>query len=70
MDDERQPRLARRGDVDTQALLLQLGALGGVVIIEPRLADGDEFRVRGQRVSSSTRAIGSSAALIGWVPAA
>jgi hypothetical protein len=48
MDDERQARLARGRDVDAQALLLHLGAVGGVVVVEPAFADADEFRVLGQ----------------------
>ena len=41
--------LARGLDVDVQALLLPGGAVGGVVIVEPRLADADEPRMRGER---------------------
>jgi hypothetical protein len=70
MDDERQACLARGGDVDAQALLLHLCAVGGVVIVQPAFADADEFRMLARATNSSTVAIGSSAALIGWVPAA
>jgi hypothetical protein len=70
VDDERQAGLARGLDVDAQAVLLHLGAVGGVVVVEPAFADADELRVAARATSSSTVAMGSSAALIGWVPAA
>ena len=45
MDDEGQPRLACGFDMNTQAFLLDRGALGGVVVIEPCFTDADEFGV-------------------------
>ena len=49
MDDERQAGPARGLDMDAQAFLLHGLGVGGVVVVEPGLADADEFRVRGQR---------------------
>ncbi|EKD61213.1 MAG: hypothetical protein ACD_54C00345G0002 [uncultured bacterium] len=45
MDDQRQPSFLRRFDVHPQANLLNLGAFGGVVVIQPGFANADEFRV-------------------------
>jgi hypothetical protein len=57
-------------DVQAQALLLHRLRVGGIVVVEPGLADAHELRMAGEGHSASTVASGSSAALIGWVPAA
>ena len=49
MDDERQAGLPCGLDMQAQADLLHLGAVGGVVIVEPGFADADELGVLGQR---------------------
>ena len=48
VDLERQPRLARRGDVAAEAFRLRLGCRVLVVVVEPRLADGDHLGVLGE----------------------
>lgn len=48
VDDQGQARPPRGLDMNAQAVLLRLRAFGGVVVIQPRLADGHEFRVIGQ----------------------
>ena len=70
MDDQRQAGLARRLDMDAQAGLLHRGAVGGVVVVKPGLADADEFRMRGQGDQVVDGGRRASAADIGWVPAA
>jgi hypothetical protein len=45
---KRQAGLARRRDVEAQAFLLGGGAFGGVVIVEPGLADADHLWMRGE----------------------
>ena len=49
MDHQRQAGFLRGLDMDAEAAFLNLGAFGSVVIIEPGLADRDEFLVAGQR---------------------
>ena len=70
VDDQRQAGFAGRRDMNAQALALHLGAVGGVVVIEPGFTDADKLGCSASLTNSSTVARGSSAALIGWVPAA
>ena len=49
MDHQRQAGFARRGNVLAEALLLRVARAVVVVIVEAGLADGDDFRMFGQR---------------------
>ncbi len=57
-------------DVDEQALFLNVLAVGGVMVIQPRFADAHKFGCCERRDQFIDTGQGSSAALIGWVPAA
>ena len=48
MNDQRQPRLPRGGDVVAKALLLRLARAVVVEVVEARLADGDDLGMRGE----------------------
>ena len=47
VDDDRQPGLARGGDMRAEARLLPVAVAMVVIIIEPALADADDARMRG-----------------------
>ena len=47
VDDQRQASLTRGRDMDAQALFLNFGAVGGVMVIEPGFTDADHLRVLG-----------------------
>ena len=49
MDDQRQAGFLRGLDMQAQRGFLHLGALGGVVIVEPGFTDAHEFRMLSQR---------------------
>ena len=71
VDDQRQAGPARGLDVEAQALGLQRGGLGAVVVVEAGLADADELRgAAASATRASTVAIGSSWTCSGWLPAA
>ena len=48
MNDQRQPGFPRGGNVNAQRRFLHIRAFGGIVVIQPGLADADEFRMRGK----------------------
>lgn len=49
MNDQRQAGFPRGGDMEAQRLLLHVLAVGGIVVIQPGLADANEFRMLRQR---------------------
>ena len=49
MDDQRQSGLAGGLDMNAKAFLLDILALGRVMVIQPGFANPDHFRMRGNR---------------------
>ena len=64
VDDERQPSVARNGDVGAKQRLLHRSIRLVVVVVEPSLADPDHFRMHGRLEQCAFAEVGM---LVGFV---